>query len=113
MKETTKELIRTERRRSDFGFIKEVIQRGRQKPKKYKHFIRMPAFLYEEIRDRNVIDPEPYFINESAFFEFSQSEVTISFMNLYECEDLHRKIDHYLIVKFAGSYPLERGGIFF
>lgn len=113
MKETTKELIKTERRRSDFGFIKEIVQRGRTRPKKYKHFLKMPVFLYEEIRARNIIDPEHYFIDESAFFEFTETEVTISFINLYACEDLHRKIDHYLIVKFAGSYPLERGGVFF
>jgi hypothetical protein len=29
------------------------------------------------------------------------------------CEDLHRKIDHYLVVKFSGDYPLKRGGVFF
>ena len=113
MKEQTRELIKAERRRSDFSFIAEVVQRGRVRPKKFKHFLRMPTFLYEEIRDCGVIDPESYFIDESAFFEFTTDTVTVSFINLYACEDLHRKIDHYLVMKFAGSYPIERGGSFF
>ena len=73
----------------------------------------MPIYLYEELRNKGIISLESYFIDESAFFEFSLSEVTISFINLYECEDLHRKIDHYLVIKFAGSYPIKRGGRFF
>jgi hypothetical protein len=113
MKEETKKLIKAERRRSDFSFIAEVVQGGRSRPKKFKHFLSMPVFLYEEMRDIGVIDPESYFIDKSAFFEFTQEKVTISFINLYVCEDLHRKIDHYLVMKFAGSYPIERGGSFF
>ncbi len=113
MKQEIKELIKTERRRHDFSFIAEVVQRGRSRPKKFKHFLSMPTFLYEEMRDIGVIDPESYFIDESAFFEFTQEKVKISFVNLYACEDLHRKIDHYLVVKLAGSYPIERGGSFF
>ena len=113
MKSEIKDLITAERRRDDFGFITEVIQRGRSRPKKYKHYLRMPTFLYEEMRAKNDIKPEIYFIDESAFFEFNDKTVTISFITLYACEDLHRKIDHYLVMKFAGSYPIERGGVFF
>jgi len=113
MNSKTKELIKAERRRNDFTFITEVVQRGRTRPKKYKHYLRMPTFLYEEMRDRNWIDPERYFIDESAFFEFTEKTVTISFMTLCMCEDLHRHIDQYLVIKFAGSYPIERGGRFF
>jgi hypothetical protein len=113
MSELMKQLIDTERRRADFGFITETVQRGKNRPKKYKHDITMPVFLYEELRNRGIIDPSSYFIDESAFFEFSNSEATISFISLFACEDLHRKIDHYLVVKFAGSYPLTRGGRFF
>lgn len=113
MKTETRELINTERRRDTFGFIIEVVQRGKKRPKKYKHEISMPAFLYEELRNKGVIDSEVYFIDESAFFEFNGADIVISFINLFECEDMHRKIDHYLVVKFAGSYPLKRGGRFF
>lgn len=113
MKPETRELIKAEQRRDDFGFIAEVIQRGRSRPKKYKHFLSLPVFLYEEMRKNGSIDPQAYFIDESAFFEFGDKEVTISFINLYACEDLHRKIDQYLVIKFAGSYPIKRGGIFF
>jgi len=113
MKEDIQQLIKTERRRDTFGFITEFIQRGKTRPKKFKHDLTMSDFLYEELRDRGIIDAESYFIEESAFFEFDGNNITISFLNLYACEDLHRKIDHYLVVKFAGSYPLKRGGRFF
>lgn len=113
MKETTRELIKAESRRDSFGFIAEVIQRGRMRPKKYKHDITLPAFLFEEVKNKGIIDTEDYFINETAFFEFDGTDVTVSFMCLFACEDLHRKIDHYLVMKFAGSYPIRRGGRFF
>jgi hypothetical protein len=113
MKDTIKELIKTESRRDTFGFITEIIQRGKSRPKKYKHDLTMPAFLYEECARNGIIDSESYFIDESAFFEFDGKDMTISFICLYACEDLERRIDHYLIVKFAGSYPLKRGGRFF
>jgi hypothetical protein len=113
MSEQTKELIKVERRRATLGFILEVAQRGRCRPKKYKHDLTMPLFLYEELCLRGIVKPEDYFINESAFFEFTNEEATISFINLYNCEDLHNKIDRYLVVKFAGSYPLKRGGRMF
>jgi len=112
-KETTRELIAAERRLADFSFIMEIIQRGRIRPAKYKHYIKMPLLLYEELRDNFIIDPAGYYIDESAFFEFKNDQAIVSFQNLYQCEDLHRKIDRYLVIKFAGSYPIERGGIFF
>ncbi len=108
-----KDLITAERRRSEFGFITESVQGGRIKPAKYKHNIQMPVYLYEELRDRGVINAEDYYIDSSAFFHFTLEEATISFINLYHAEDLHRRIDHYLVVKFAGSYPIKRGGTFF
>lgn len=113
MKETTRELIKAESRRDTFGFIAEVIQRGKSRPKKYQHDLTMSAFLYEDIRNRSNIDFQSYFIEEAAFFEFNGTDVTISFISLYACEDMHRKIDHYLVVKFAGSYPIKRSGRFF
>jgi len=112
MSKTTKDLIIAERRRSVFNYLT-LIQGERHKPKKFKHYLQMPAFLYEELYLKGIIDPEIYFIDGSAYFEFTDTEATVSFINLYACEDLHRKIDHYLVVKFAGSYPLKRGGTFF
>lgn len=111
MKAETEELIKAERRRSDFGFITEVVQRGHVRPKKFVHSISMPVHLYEELRDRGVINPEDYFIAESAFFEFKENEMTISFSVLYGCEDLHRRILTYLVIKFAGSCPIKRSGV--
>lgn len=104
-------LIKMERRRSDFGYITEILQRGHVRPKKFVHSIAMPVYLYEELRNRGVINPEDYFITESAFFEFKEDEMTISFLNLYNCEDLHRRILTYLVVKFAGSCPIKRSGV--
>lgn len=106
-------LIVTQKMRSDFGFITETIQRGRHKPKKYRHNLEMPIFLYEELVNKGVIIPEEYFVEESAFFEFTQTEAVMSFVNLFACEDMVHKIDRYIIVKFAGIYPLKRNGRIF
>lgn len=110
MKAGTAELIKTERRRSDFGFITEVVQRGRIKPAKYVHSITIPVDLYEEIRDHGWIVPEDYFIDQLAFFEFKHEKAVISFVNLFNCEDLHRRVLTYLVIKYAGSCPVERSG---
>jgi len=111
MKTETRELMTQERRRSDFSFICETVQRGRIKPVKYRHSITMPIFLYEELKNKGVINPEDWYIDQSAFFEFAREEATISFINLYSCEDLHRRIDYYLVKKFAGSYPIKRSAL--
>src|SRR5664280_882538 len=105
-----RDLIIAESRRDDFGFITTIAQRGKNRPKKFKHDITMPIYLYEELRNKGIISPENYFIDESAFFEFSLSEVTISFLNLYAAEDLNTKSLIYLVKKFAGSCPIKRGG---
>jgi hypothetical protein len=107
----TLSINRKKYRCSDFGFITEIIQRGRIRPAKFIHCLKMPTELYKELRDSNVIIPEDYFIDERAFFEFKNEFVIISFVYLFNCEDLHRQIDHYLVVKFSGSYPIERTGI--
>jgi hypothetical protein len=113
MKGYLNELVISEQRRSDEKYISRIIQNERYKPKKYKHYISMPKDLFYEIKERRIISVEDYIIDESAFFEFFSETVTISFISLYSCEDLHRKIDHYLVVKYSGDYPLKRGGIFF
>lgn len=113
MNTETQELIKAENRRDTFGFIIDVIQRGKSRAKKYQHDLTMPAYLFEELRHKGIIDFQSYFIEETAFFEFDGTDTIISFISLYACEDVHRKIDHYLIVKFAGSYPIKRSGRFF
>jgi hypothetical protein len=113
MSQFVRDLVKAERRRQDFSFIIDVVQRGKIRAAKYKHDLTMPLFLYEEMRESGVINPEDYYVEEAAFFEFKCDEVVISFRNLYACEDLHRRIDRYLVIKFAGSYPIKRGGRMF
>jgi len=108
-----KELIIVERIRTDQRFIEDTVQRGKLKPKKFKHYIEMPLDLFKEMTEAGIINCEDYYIEQSAWFEFRMNKVIISFICLYQCEDLHRKIDHYLIIHYMGYYPLKRGGIFF
>lgn len=96
-------------KKCDYQFISLIVQRGRQKPVKYTHYLKMKYEFYQEMRDIGVIMPEDYFIDETAFFEFKNAEVIISFISLYQCEDLQRKIDHHLIIKYHGNYPIIRG----
>jgi hypothetical protein len=95
-----------------FSFITDNIQRGRKMPKKYRHYITIPRNIYDELYEHGVIKPEIYYIDESAFFEFENDVVKINFISLFAIEDLHRKIDHYLINKLMGEYPFKRGGFF-
>jgi hypothetical protein len=99
--------------RSDvYSFITENIQRNRKVPKKYRQYIIIPMNIYEELCEYGVIKPELYYIDESAFFEFNDDVVKISFVSLFAVEDLHRKIDHYMVNKLMGYYPFKRGGFF-
>lgn len=113
-----------ERKRLNFNFCSNLFQGGRSKPRKYKHSLKIPFPLYDDLCQEKVLDPEDLYIEEVAFFsfsmEFSKTDpskviefVTISFISLYLAEDLHRKIDHYLIMQLQGFYPIERFGIFF
>ena len=111
MKQDIKDLIKTEGRRDMFTFLTDVIQRGRIKPAKFIHSITIPVYLFEDLRRNNVVVPENYFIDESAFFEFRNDEAIISFIHLYSCEDMHRRILTYLVIKFAGSCPVKRSGV--
>lgn len=109
----TKEFVVINKKPSEYSFITEIVQKGKAKPKKFKHFIELPSDLYAEIKNAGVVNIEDLYVNEDAFFEFMPGKVIINCIHLYQCEDLHRKIDHYLIVKLTGSYPLKRGGFFF
>ena len=98
---------------ANLNFICDVIQRNRKRPKKYKHYLQMSQGIYQELRNNFIINMEQYYLDETAFIEVFDGQVRISFISLYMCEDLHRKIDHYIIKKFMGKYPIIRGGIFF
>jgi hypothetical protein len=111
MKSDTLELIRSTQRKKGFEFIVQNIQRNRIRPAKYVHVIEIPAELYEEMVEKNVINLNDYFINQTAFFEIRQDVVTISFVQLCCAEDLHHRIDYYLVVKGLGFYPIKRIGI--
>ena len=110
MEHETQDRIKTEQRRSGFRFISEVIPKRRERPIKYRHNLSIPAHLYEELRDKGVIDKLELEAFQDVYFELHEGEVTISFVNLYAIEDLHRHIDYYLIKKLTGDYPVKRGG---
>jgi hypothetical protein len=112
------------RRKQNFEFLSNLLQGNRSKPKKFKHSLKMPFQLYYELVENKIFDPEDLYCNEIAFFSFStelvfdngyQSDeyVEISYISLFQIEDLHRKIDYYLIKKLLGFYPIKRFGIFF
>ena len=94
-------------------YICEIVQRGRIKPAKFKHWLKMQRYIYEELREKGIIAPEIYFIEESAFFQYSQEEVIINFINHKMINDLQIRIQDYFIVKFLGTNPILRGGTMF
>jgi hypothetical protein len=95
-------------------FIDEYIQRGRKKPKKFRHFLKIPTFIYDELIENGILVPENYYISESAFFEFTDYFVTISFESYCYINDLHIRILDYLASKSNnGKSPVERGGTAF
>ena len=94
-----------------FNYIINVIQNGRIKPAKFIHSVTLPISLYKEMRDLSIIDLENYYIDQSIFLECKGEEVILSFYNLFMCEDMHRKIDCFLITKLLGYYPIKRTGV--
>jgi hypothetical protein len=93
---------------NDFRFITEIIQRGRIKPAKFIHSIEIQYRLYKELKLHEIIKPENYFIYETAFFEFKNERVIISFVNRALCDALHFAIDRFLIIDATGNYPIKR-----
>ena len=100
--------VKPERKQFDFTFITEIIQRGRIRPAKFRHSLEIPCWLYEELRDKNIIRPDRYYINESAFFEMRHERIIISFVCCGLCDALQFAIDRHLIIEYAGKYPIER-----
>lgn len=90
-----------------------VIQRGRIKPAKYKHYLKIPINIYYRLQENGVIVPEYFFIEQSAFFEYNEKDVTISFINLCTVDDMHIRILSFLVSEQYGKNPIERGGVIF
>lgn len=111
MKPETEELIKAERRRDNFSYIADVIQRGRIRPSTFTHEIGIPYDIYEAMSNRNLIDHEYFFLSKTAFFEFRNEEVIVSFNHLYLCEDFHHLVDRFIIRSLMGNYPIRRTGI--
>jgi hypothetical protein len=93
-------------------FITGFIQEGRNKPKKFRHYIKMPQSLFDEILEAKLIDIEYLAAEQIAFFQFSGEMATVNFMNLYQSEDFYAKVTNYLLVKLLGENPIQRGGVF-
>ena len=91
-------------------FILETIQGKRIRATKYRHFIKIPMFLYEELENNGVIAPIDISADSDVFFEMNEYFVTISFVHYVHIEDLHVRILNYLVVKTLGGNPIERGG---
>jgi len=95
-------------------FILETIQGFRKRPKKYKHYVKVPKQLYDELVESNVIIPEDLWAEEAAYFEVDDFSVTISFTTYWHVEDVHIKILDYLVRKnMNGVSSVERGGNMF
>lgn len=115
MKTETEDLIKAERRISDFRFLAQTLQGGRIRPSTFIHEFQMPHCLFDEMKDRHLIDVE-YLTrreidskgrshNPIAFFEFKPEMVVVSFHHIFNREDFKMMVDRYLIIKAYGFYP--------
>lgn len=94
-------------------FITKFMQGGRRKPKKFKHFVRIPDILFAELTENGIIDAERYYCDEVAFFQFDGETTTVNFITLWQSEDFYARVTNYLLIQLMGANPVERGGIFF
>jgi hypothetical protein len=99
--------------RNNLAYICEIVQRGKIKPAKYKHYISMSRSIYERLVEESIIKPEYFFIEQSAFFEYKRDTVTINFIAQYICDDMHIRILSYLVKEKLGVNPITRGGTMF
>ncbi len=100
--------------RDAYSFLTEFIQHNRKRPKKYKHYLKMPTYLFDELVNNGIIILEDLYIEGSAYFEFDELTATISFMNYCHIEDIHIKSLDYLVRKLTGlASPVQRGGNMF
>ena len=91
-------------------YICGIVQKNRIKPAKYRHYLSMDINMYNALHEKGIITPEQYFIEESAFFQYNDIEVIISFINIRECNDLHLRILSYLVNEWYEYNPIKRGG---
>lgn len=98
--------------RKKYDFIQDILQGGieRKKPKKYRHYIRIPLELFDEVSEKGIIDTNELIVSESAYIEFTDKTATISFITYWHVEDTHIRILDYLVRKSLGNSPVERGG---
>jgi len=115
MKTKTEDLINAERRIADFRFLAQTLQGGRIRPATFIHEFQMPHCLFEEMKDRELIDIMYLTKRERdhkgkthdpiAFFEFRSEAVIVSFHHIFNREDFRMVVDRYLIIKAYGFYP--------
>ena len=103
--------------RLNVQFLKETLQGNRIKPSVFIHEIEMPYELFEEMKEKNLIDLKyltdrrPNHLNKKqnpiAFFEFKGDKTIVSFEHIYNREDFRAVVDRYLIIRAYGFYPLK------
>jgi hypothetical protein len=102
--------IRINNRKDGLEFLVDTIQGGRKRPQKYRHFIQIPMGLFNELTDNKIIIIEDYWCEMSAYFEYYETFIRISFINYCHIEDLHVRILDYLVRKFNDNEnPIIRG----
>jgi len=95
-------------------FIIETIQGKRKRSKKYRHYVKIPIFLYDELIDAGVLNLENFFIDETIFVEADEFFVTLNFITYSHVNDIHIRILDYLVKRLNGNKNLiERGGYSF
>ena len=73
----------------------------------------MPQYLFQELREKGVIDVEDLYISNDAYFEEEELYIRISFKVYWRLEDMHIKALDYLVRKLGdGVSPITRGGNF-
>jgi len=112
MEEAIKEI-----QRLNVQFLKETLQGNRIRSSTFIHEIVMPYSLFEEMKEKNLIDLKyltdrrPNHLNKKqnpiAFFEFKDDKVIVSFQHIYNREDFRAVVERYLIIRAYGFYPLK------
>lgn len=95
----------------DYKFLTEIYQKkGHNRPLKYVHSLEIPLDLFCTIRERGIIDMQFLCQDKTVYFEFTEKTVIISFTYFHYCNDLHIRIDNYLITEAYGVNPVKRNG---
>lgn len=102
-------------RQATYLFLSQTIQGGRVRPGTFIHEFQMPASLFDDMYNQNLINVEYLSkrdIDSSgrshepiAYFQFGEDMVTVSFHHIFNREDFRGIVDRYLIIKAYGYYP--------